>query len=79
MTAAPQPPEDLVPPEEHSTGTAWHAPHPPAPVLPAHITPCTPGQQAKHREQLVHAISGFAVGRALSRTQARADVQRERP
>ncbi|MFB7597221.1 hypothetical protein [Streptomyces sp. NPDC056160] len=57
-----------VPDEDHSTGTAWRTgPRPPAPALPEHITPCTPAEQAEHLAVLTEAISGFAVGRALSR------------
>lgn len=78
MSAAAQPLEELaVPDEDHSTGTAWHAPRPQAPAeLPPHITPCTPGQQAQHRAELADAISGFAVGRALHRSSARTNSGR---
>jgi hypothetical protein len=58
-----------VPDEDHSTGTAWRAPHaePPVPVA----TPCTPEEQAEHWATLAEAISGFRVGVALKTSTAR--------
>lgn len=56
-----------VPDEDHSTGAAWHAPQLTAAVLPPHITPCPPEQQAEHLAQLAEAVSGFAVGVAIRR------------
>jgi hypothetical protein len=61
-----------VPDEDHSTGTAWRAPHAePAAVLPSHLTPCTPEEQAKHLATLAEGISGFHVGIALRTAAAR--------
>ncbi|MFJ7049009.1 hypothetical protein ACIQVC_37225 [Streptomyces sp. NPDC101112] len=39
----------------------------PRPALPAHITPCTPEEQAAHLLELAEALSGFVVGDALRR------------
>lgn len=59
---------EVVPDEDHSTGTAWHAPRLPlAAVLPEHITPCPPAEQAQHLAVLAEAVSGFAVGVAIRR------------
>jgi len=65
VTTAP----DLVPNEDHSTGTAWRTPSAPpsAAALPEHITPCTSEEQAQHLAQLTEAIAGFSVGQALAR------------
>jgi hypothetical protein len=57
---------ESVPDEDHSTGTAWRAPHlVPAAVLPSHVTPCTPEEQAEHLATLAEGIAGFHVGLAL--------------
>ncbi|MYS44082.1 hypothetical protein GTY23_23185 [Streptomyces sp. SID5998] len=56
-----------VPDEDHSTGAAWRSPSPTA-DLPAHITPCTPAEQARHMAVLTEALAGFSVGRALRST-----------
>ncbi|OQQ16102.1 hypothetical protein B0675_02105 [Streptomyces sp. M41(2017)] len=65
-----------VPDEDHSTGTAWHAPRLHSAVaLPEHITPCPPAEQAQHRAELAEAISGFAVGVAISQHRDRTASQ----
>lgn len=56
-----------VPDEDHSTSAAWHTPQLTAAVLPPHITPCPPEEQAAHLAQLAEAVSGFAVGVAIRR------------
>jgi hypothetical protein len=43
----------------------------PRPVLPDHITPCTPEEQAAHFLELAEALSGFVVGDALRRYQCK--------
>ncbi|MDX3294652.1 hypothetical protein PV569_13140 [Streptomyces scabiei] len=35
--------------------------------LPAHITPCTPAEQAAHFTELAEALCGFSVGAAMRR------------
>ena len=35
--------------------------------LPAHITPCTPAEQAAHFTELAEALCGFTVGAAIRR------------
>lgn len=35
--------------------------------LPAHITPCTPAEQAAHLAELAEALCGFTVGAAIRR------------
>jgi hypothetical protein len=55
-----------VPDEDHSTGTSWRAPRPHSDVvLPPHLTPCTPEEQAEHFAELAAAIGDFHVGVAL--------------
>jgi hypothetical protein len=39
------------------------------PPLPAHITPCTPDEQARHYADLADALCSFRVGDALRRHQ----------
>ncbi|WP_406365215.1 hypothetical protein [Streptomyces sp. NBC_00645] len=59
---------EVVPDEDHSTGTAWRAPHIYTPiVLPPHITPCTPDEQARHYAALSKALSGLSVRELLRR------------
>jgi hypothetical protein len=35
--------------------------------LPAHITPCTPAEQAAHLTEMTEALCGFHVGAAIRR------------
>jgi hypothetical protein len=66
--ATPEP----VPDEDHSTGTAWRAPHAePAVSVSAQATPCTIEEQVEHLATLAEAISGFRVGVALKTSTAR--------
>ncbi|MGI5408683.1 hypothetical protein ACQEV9_18050 [Streptomyces chartreusis] len=56
--------EELVPAEDHSTGTAWRSPGPqPVAELPPRYRPCTPDEQEKHMAALIEATSGYVVGR----------------
>ncbi|GGX99075.1 hypothetical protein [Streptomyces fructofermentans] len=52
-----------VPAEDVPDGTFGRARH----RLPAHITPCTPEEQARHHADLDEALSGLAIGPLLHR------------
>ncbi|WP_405960573.1 hypothetical protein OG235_24575 [Streptomyces sp. NBC_00024] len=54
---------DLVPAEDVPTGLFGR----PLYRLPAHITPCTPAEQAAHLTELAEALCGFTVGAAIRR------------
>ncbi len=56
-----------VPSEEFPNGSFGHPPVP----LPGHIEPCSPEDQALHREQLAAALSLFTVGAAIRRNNDR--------
>lgn len=65
--------EDLVPAEDHSTGTYWRAPEAgPAPEFPPNYRPCTPAEQAEHMAALTEALSGYVVGRPTPERKGRA-------
>lgn len=53
----------LVPAEDVPTGLFGR----PLYRLPAHITPCTPAEQAAHFTELAEALCGFTVGAAIRR------------
>ncbi|MFF7259510.1 hypothetical protein ACFZCL_04340 [Streptomyces sp. NPDC008159] len=55
--------QDGVPAEDIPSGRFGGA----RPALPAHITPCTPEEQAAHLLELAEAVSSFAVGDAIRR------------
>jgi hypothetical protein len=55
--------EPVVPAEDVPTGHFGN----PRPGLPAHITPCTPEEQAAHLASLSAALSKFTVGAAIHR------------
>ncbi|MCL6733327.1 hypothetical protein [Streptomyces neyagawaensis] len=59
--------QDGVPPEDIPSGRFGG----PLPTLPAHITPCTPEEQAAHLTELAEALSCFAVGDAIRRLSKR--------
>ncbi|MEU4172139.1 hypothetical protein AB0F46_35310 [Streptomyces sp. NPDC026665] len=50
-------------PEDVPDGTFGHARH----RLPAHITPCTPAEQARHCRALNEALSGLSIRDLLRR------------
>ncbi|WP_043729502.1 hypothetical protein [Streptomyces zinciresistens] len=56
--------EQLVPAEDHPTGTAWRSPGPrPAAELPPGYKPCTRDEQAAHMAALLEGIAGVVIGR----------------
>ncbi|MFF3891351.1 hypothetical protein [Streptomyces sp. NPDC001914] len=50
-------------PEDVPDGTFGHARH----RLPAHITPCTPAEQARHYTDLSQALAGLSIRDLLRR------------